>query len=100
MGGRISLPEISAMILASQADAEAIWANRHASRDYRPAYFNDSQRQATRRGRIAGLEVMHHQRANRFSPATALDRKKDETIATIWAAARSTCPSRRRRRRV
>ena len=34
-----------------------------------PAYFNDSQRQATKdAGRIAGLDVKaHHQRANRCS---------------------------------
>ncbi len=31
-----------------------------------PAYFNDSQRQATRTpGRIAGLDVKRHQRADR-----------------------------------
>ncbi|MEK9164142.1 MAG: molecular chaperone DnaK, partial [Chloroflexota bacterium] len=48
-----------------------------------PAYFNDSQRQATKdAGRIAGLEVMRIiNEPTASSLAYGLDRKKDETIA-------------------
>jgi molecular chaperone DnaK len=56
-----SIPEISAMVLMElRADAEA-WFGRSVRKAVVtvPAYFNDSQRQATRdAGRIAGLEVM------------------------------------------
>jgi molecular chaperone DnaK len=48
-----------------------------------PAYFNDSQRQATKdAGRIAGLEVMRIiNEPTASSLAYGLDKKKDETIA-------------------
>jgi molecular chaperone DnaK len=50
-----------------------------------PAYFNDSQRQATKdAGRIAGLEVLRIiNEPTASSLAYGLDRKKDETIAVF-----------------
>src|SRR5438270_1639147 len=56
-----SPPEISAMILSKlKADAEAKLGEKVAQAVITvPAYFNDSQRQATKdAGRIAGLEVL------------------------------------------
>jgi molecular chaperone DnaK len=62
LGGRIvSIPEISALVLAElKADAEA-WIGEPVRKAVVtvPAYFNDGQRQATKdAGRIAGLEVL------------------------------------------
>jgi molecular chaperone DnaK len=62
LGGRVvTIPEISALVLAElKADAEA-WFGRPVTRAVVtvPAYFNDGQRQATKdAGRIAGLEVL------------------------------------------
>ena len=58
-----------------------------------PAYFNDSQRQATKNaGRIAGLEVLRIiNEPTAAALAYGLDRKKNETIL-VWTreAARST----------
>jgi molecular chaperone DnaK len=50
-----------------------------------PAYFNDSQRQATKdAGRIAGLDVLRIiNEPTASSLAYGLDRKKDETIAVF-----------------
>jgi len=62
LGGRtVSIPEISAVVLAElKADAEA-WFGRPVRKAVVtvPAYFNDGQRQSTKdAGRIAGLEVL------------------------------------------
>ncbi len=62
LGGRtVSIPEVSALILAElKADAEA-WLRTEVRKAVVtvPAYFNDGQRQATKdAGRIAGLEVL------------------------------------------
>ncbi|MBM3939416.1 MAG: molecular chaperone DnaK [SAR202 cluster bacterium] len=86
MGDRIySPPEVSAMVLAKlKADAEAKLGEpvRQAVITV-PAYFNDSQRQATKdAGTIAGLEVLRIiNEPTAASLAYGLDKKKDETIA-------------------
>ena len=79
-------PEISAMVLAKlKADAEMRLGEKIAQAVITvPAYFNDSQRQATKdAGRIAGLEVLHIiNEPTAASLAYGLDKKKkDEEIA-------------------
>src|SRR5438552_5585048 len=80
-----SPPEISAMILAKlKADAEMRLGEKITQAVVTvPAYFNDSQRQATKdAGRIAGLEVLRIiNEPTASSLAYGLDKKKDEKIA-------------------
>jgi molecular chaperone DnaK len=80
-----SPPEISAMILAKlKADAETRLGEKITQAVITvPAYFNDSQRQATKdAGRIAGLEVLRIiNEPTAASLAYGLDKKKDEKIA-------------------
>src|SRR6202023_1363353 len=81
-----SPPEISAMILKKlKTDAEAKLGERVTQAVITvPAYFNDSQRQATKdAGTIAGLEVLRIiNEPTAASLAYGLDKKKgDETIA-------------------
>ena len=82
---QFSPPEISAMILAKlKADAEARLGEKITQAIITtPAYFNDSQRQATKdAGRIAGLEVLRIiNEPTAASLAYGLDKKKDERIA-------------------
>ncbi len=78
-------PEISAMILAKmKADAEAYLGEKIEKAVITvPAYFNDSQRQATKdAGKIAGLDVIRIiNEPTASSLAYGLDKKKDEHIA-------------------
>lgn len=80
-----SPPEISGMILAKmKADAEMRLGEKITQAVITvPAYFNDSQRQATKdAGRIAGLEVLRIiNEPTAASLAYGLDKKKEEKIA-------------------
>jgi len=78
-------PEISAMILQKlKADAESYLGEPVTQAVITvPAYFNDTQRQATKdAGRIAGLEVLRIiNEPTASSLAYGLERKEDEHIA-------------------
>src|SRR4030081_925116 len=85
-GKEYSPPEISAMILQKlKADAEAKLGEKITQAVITvPAYFNDSQRQATKdAGRLAGLAVLRFiNEPTAASLAYGLDKHgKDETIA-------------------
>ncbi len=79
--------EISAMVLAKlKADAEAYLGEPVTQAVITvPAYFNDSQRQATKdAGKIAGLEVLRIiNEPTAAALAYGLDKKKNETIL-VW----------------
>jgi molecular chaperone DnaK len=86
LGGKeYSPPEITAMILQKlKADAEAFLSEKITEAVLTvPAYFNDSQRQATKdAGAIAGLNVQRIiNEPTAASLAYGLDKKKDEIIA-------------------
>jgi molecular chaperone DnaK len=76
--------EISAMVLAKlKSDAEAYLGEKVTQAVITvPAYFNDSQRQATKdAGKIAGLEVLRIiNEPTAASLAYGLDKKENETI--------------------
>jgi molecular chaperone DnaK len=82
---QFSPPEISAMILSKlKADAEMRVGEKITQAVITvPAYFNDSQRQATKdAGRIAGLEVLRIiNEPTAASLAYGLDKEKDEEVA-------------------
>jgi molecular chaperone DnaK len=82
---QFSPPEISAMILGKlKSDAEVRLGEKISQAVITvPAYFNDSQRQATKdAGKIAGLDVLRIiNEPTAASLAYGLDKKKDEEIA-------------------
>jgi molecular chaperone DnaK len=78
-------PEISAMILQKMKQSAEDYLGEKITKAVVtiPAYFNDSQRQATKdAGKIAGLEVLRIiNEPTAASLAYGLDKKKDEKIA-------------------
>jgi molecular chaperone DnaK len=78
-------PEISAMILGKLKEAAEAYLGEKVTQAVItvPAYFNDSQRQATKdAGKIAGLEVLRIiNEPTAAALAYGLDKKKEETIA-------------------
>jgi molecular chaperone DnaK len=84
-GKAYSPPEISAIILQKLKSAAEDFLGEKVSKAVItvPAYFNDSQRQATKQaGEIAGLEVLRIiNEPTAAALAYGLDKKKDETIA-------------------
>ena len=82
-----SPPEISAMILQKMRQTAEDYLGQKVTQAVItvPAYFNDSQRQATKdAGKIAGLEVLRIiNEPTAAALAYGLDKKKDEKIAVF-----------------
>ena len=86
-GKRYSAPEISAMILQKMKQTAEDYLGHKVDKAVVtvPAYFNDSQRQATKdAGRVAGLDVLRIiNEPTAAALAYGLDKKKDEKVAVF-----------------